>query len=107
MSKTYHVATDEESLTRLKERIEAEVGMAYERIGLLEEERDEEMEGALLELKSGSLREQLDKMEKFVSHYEYNDENKNLKPEIKGHIQKARSMTGSIKEMSADARFLC
>jgi len=100
IERTYHVSTDEGSLSRLREKINAEFEQVYDRLGQLELE-----EGQLEELREGGLREQLEKVEKFVSKYEFNDETKALKPEIKGHIQTARSMTGSIKEMEADARF--
>jgi len=100
IERTYHVSTDEGSLSRLRERINAEFEQVYDRLGQLELE-----EGQLGELREGSLREQLEKVEKFVSKYEFNDETKALKLEIKGHVQTARSITGSIKEIEVDARF--
>lgn len=100
ISRTYQVSTDEGSLTRLRERIDAEVQQAYDRLGNLKLE-----EGKLEELKDGSIREQLDKVEKFLAEYEFDDETIGLKPEIKGHVQTARSITGTIKEMSTSARF--
>ncbi|MDP4039419.1 MAG: hypothetical protein Q8P57_02465 [Candidatus Pacearchaeota archaeon] len=116
MEKTYHVSTDEGSLARIRERIDAEVGQVWDRLKLLytsnENETDEEvlkkkeeLRLQVEELRQGSLREQLDNVEKLVGQYEFDDKTKALKPEIKGHIQTARSMTGSIKEMEADARF--
>ncbi len=119
VSRTYHVATDENSLNRVRERINAEVDQVWDRLKLLytpKEEGNKELDKETLakqnqlkeqveELKQGSLREQLDKAEKFVGAYEFDDESKPLKLEVKGHIQTARSLTGTLKEMDADATF--
>jgi hypothetical protein len=140
IERTYHVSTDEESINRLKERINSEVDQVYDRLkGLYEiEEKDSELvsitnennpldnnENPIIEdpsiieererlltigkeiegYKQGSLREQLEKIEKFIGSYEFDEKNKALKDEIKGHIQTARSLTGTIKEMDTDARF--
>lgn len=119
VSRTYHVATDEDSLNRVRERINAEVDQVWDRLKLLytpKEEDNKQLDEETLakqnqlkeqveELKQGSLREQLDKAEKFVGAYEFDDEAKPLKLEVKGHIQTARSLTGTLKEMDADATF--
>ncbi len=118
ISRTYHVATDENSLNRVRERINSEVEQVWDRLGQLykqdenNEEIDEEelekqnqLKEKLEELKKGSLRDQLDNAENFISDYEFDDDTKPLKLEVKGHIQTARSLTGTLKEMNTDATF--
>ncbi len=100
IKQTYELATDEGSLQRSKEKIDAEVDQIFNRLKQLELEEDE-----LNSLKEGSLREQLDSVEKFLGTYKFTKKTKPLKLEIKGHIQTARSITGTLKEMKADTLF--
>ncbi len=100
IKRQYHVSTNGQELERIKERIKSEMGQIYDRVSQLEIEEE-----ALKELQQGSLREQLEAVEKFLGQYEFTKENESLKPEIKGHIQTVRSINGRFKEAEDDVNF--
>src|SRR3989344_785254 len=100
INRQYHLRTNGSELERIKERIQSEVEQIFDRVGQLNVEEEQ-----VTALQQGSLREQLDAVEKVIGSYEFNDENKGFKLEIKGHIQTARSINGTVKEMEDDVDF--
>ena len=100
INRQYHLRTNGSELERIKERIQSEVEQIFDRVGQLNVEEEQ-----VTALQQGSLREQLDAVEKVIGSYEFNDENKGFKLEIKGHIQTARSINGTVKEMEYDVDF--
>ncbi len=100
IKRQYHAKTNGNELERIKERIRSEVEQIYDRVGQLEIEEEQ-----LTALQQGDLREQLDAVEKFIGSYEFDEENKGLKLEIKGHIQTVRSINGTVKEVEDDVDF--
>ena len=100
ISRTYHVSTAGDQLQRIKERIDSEFEQIYDRLTNLEIEEVE-----INQLQELSLKEQLEGVEKILGSYEFDEETKPFKLEIKGHIQTARSINGSMKEMETDASF--
>jgi hypothetical protein len=117
-SRTYEVATDEGSLQRARERIESEMNQVWDRLAKLytpkedEKEADEEtlqnrekLKTEIEAMKQGTLREQLSSAEEFLSSYKFDEQTKPLRQEVKGHVQTAKSITGSMKSMSAQTTF--
>src|SRR3989344_4518010 len=100
ITRTYHVATDGSQLERTREKIQNEVEQAFDRIGLLEVEEE-----IIEEMRDGNIGKQLEAIDKFIRKHEFGEEGKSLKQEIKDHLHSARSITGTMKGMEADATF--
>lgn len=102
ISKTYHISTDGNAIQRVQEQLNGEIDTIYQRLALVV---DEEVISTFKELDDDM---QLDMIDKFVGNNEFPVDD--LREEIQGHIQKARSLKGRLpyienQEFSADVEF--
>ncbi|MDO8556083.1 MAG: hypothetical protein Q7R96_02825 [Nanoarchaeota archaeon] len=100
IQKVYTVGTDEQSLQRLEERVNTEMAQAFQRLEYLELEEE-----IVQTLHEGTKKEQLEHLEKLLAEYQSDEQTKPFCEEIRGHIQKARSIHGTIKDTQTTATF--
>lgn len=101
ISRTYHLSTDGKAKQRAEEKLQGEVADVYNRLETVAKPDDIER------IKSFDLNEQLAIIERLVGRASIEDE---LREEIQGHIQKARSLKGTFariekNEFSTDVEF--
>ncbi len=100
--RTYHISTDGKAKERAEEQLNNELDAIYQRLALVVDDE------VISTFKAIEEEEQLDVIGKFVGNCEFQYED--LREELKGHIQKARSLKGRLphienQEYSADVDF--
>jgi len=100
ISRSYHLKSDENQVRKLRERIDSELTIIYDRLNTL---------GVSIEdiktVQTGSVVQQLNGVEKILKDYQFTEETKPLKTEMKGHIHTIKSVGGTVKEMEDDVDF--
>lgn len=100
IQRTYHVKTDEDQERRVRTRIESEFQIIYNRLSNVNIPV-----GDIDKIKNSDWLQQLRSIEELLGQYQFDEQTKPLKKEIKGHIQTIKSMGGTTKEIEDDVDF--
>ena len=96
----YHLVSDRDQIRRSKERITSELGIIYDRLSALGSAPE-----VIQTIQEGSVIQQLEGIEKVLSGHEFSYETEHLKTEIKGHIHRVKSITGTTKNSEDTVEF--